>query len=106
MSDLEPELIAELEKAWTGAAVVWPARAGMEPFASALARAEVLYQIVRVLYHETASGRPPGAPGEQHSIETVLDAALQHMLRTVRAMAEDTPTITPATNTAHPQGPF
>ena len=66
---------------------------------------EVLYQIVRVLYHETASGRPPGAPGEQHSIETVLDAALQHMLRTVRAMAEDNPT-TPATISDYPQGPF
>ncbi|MFF3786359.1 hypothetical protein [Streptomyces sp. NPDC001933] len=73
MGDLEPQLKAELRKAWLGATVE-----GMglrdDAFGNATARAELVYEVVRFFYDE-AKFRTPGPAEEREQLAKVGDAA-------------------------------
>lgn len=93
MTHLSPQLETELRHAWSTAAAT--GTDADNPAADAAARAEVLYEVTRVLYDETRSNRLRATPGESESVAEVTDAAMRHNNRAWRMMKGATITLDP-----------
>lgn len=79
-----PTLEIELKNAWITAAGTG-VHAGT-PMGDAMARAEVFYDVARLLYDEMKFHRPTGLPGELISVGKVTDSALAHVTRVSTAI--------------------